>query len=178
MNVKQVILIRTHYPDNAGGTRKIRSGKLIAQACHATMKVFFDRGSIEHGDGRILPNRYLEVPLTPEMAYWIENKFTKVILSVKSEADLLEAKRLADEAGIPNALIIDVGRTEFKERCGECLGNGFIYVPQPKKAPCPSCEGTGKISVPTITALALGPDLAEKIDLISGLSGLVKTKLC
>ena len=36
-NVKQILVVRTKYPDNNGGFRKLRTGKLIAQACHASM---------------------------------------------------------------------------------------------------------------------------------------------
>ncbi len=39
-NLKQVIIVRTHYPDKNGGTRTVRTGKLIAQAGHAVLGCF------------------------------------------------------------------------------------------------------------------------------------------
>ncbi|NBO64961.1 MAG: hypothetical protein EBU88_08990, partial [Acidobacteria bacterium] len=35
--IKQVIVFRTSYPDGKGGVRKLRRGKEIAQACHASI---------------------------------------------------------------------------------------------------------------------------------------------
>ena len=108
--IKQVIVYRRDL--------KMRKGKIAAQVAHASMKVFFDRGSVqtapgdEVGEG-IPDEHWLEVTLTDEMAEWVQGLFTKIVLTVKSEEDLLRAKTLAEEAGIPTALITDAGRTEF-----------------------------------------------------------------
>ena len=37
MNTKQVIVLRTRYPDNHGGTAGLRLGKSAAQVSHAAM---------------------------------------------------------------------------------------------------------------------------------------------
>ena len=42
-----------------------------------------------------------------------QGRFTKVVLSVASEADLLTIHQTAQEHGVPTALITDSGRTEF-----------------------------------------------------------------
>jgi PTH2 family peptidyl-tRNA hydrolase len=124
MNTKQVIIIRKDL--------KSRRGKELAQAGHAVMKVFFDRSSVlTNADG----TGTMSIPLTPAMLDWVGGLFTKIALSVNSEADLLEIYDQALAAGLPCSLIKDAGLTEY--------------------------DG------PTFTAVAIGPDLVEKIDLIT-----------
>lgn len=145
--IKQVILARTDL--------NMRKGKLAAQVAHASMKVFFDRQMIYlpntesfepvHGEGWKVDSA-LMVDLTPEMTAWVNGSFAKIVLGVSTEADLLEALRLAKEAGIPCALITDAGNTEFH-------------------------------GVPTNTCVAIGPAKSTDIDLITGPSGAIKTRL-
>lgn len=161
--IKQVILLRTSYPDGKGGTFKPRTGKLAAQAAHASMKVFFDRrvsylrsihleDYLDAGRDDKAPEfpedieDLLLIPLTPEMAAWVEGSFAKIVLGVESEDDLLEALRLAKEAGIPCSLITDAGNTEFH-------------------------------GVPTNTCVAIGPANKVEIDKITGPQGAIKCKL-
>ena len=115
--IKQVLVYRRDL--------KMRKGKIAAQCAHASMKVFFDRGCInENRSTRTVPNPCgysivkesnpsLSIPLTPEMREWVEGIFTKIVLTVESEEDLLRALELARAAHIPCALITDVGKTEF-----------------------------------------------------------------
>ena len=146
MNVKQVIVIRRKYPDptEEGKFRKIRTGKLISQACHASMKIFFDlmtksyrtvRTDIDDVDLRI-PGEF-KIKLTPEMEEWKEGAFKKVCVYVDHEEDLLNIVKQAEEANLPVALITDSGLTEFN---GE----------------------------QTNTCCAIGPAKAEEIDKITG----------
>ena len=107
MTVKQVILLRTSFPDGRGGTFKPRLGKMAAQAAHASMKVFFDRRVAGGVDAR------LDVPLSPAMAAWVSGTFTKVVLGVETEELLVTAYRLALEASLPVAIVEDIGATEF-----------------------------------------------------------------
>lgn len=143
---KQVIVLRYKYPDGKGGLRKIRMGKLVAQACHASSKVFFDRTRCVGGTFSGLPGECLdgkgrsqyEIELTSEMDRWMNSRlFTKVVVGVTSEEELVSLQQQADKMGLPNALITDLGLTEFN---GE----------------------------PTKTCLAIGPDEAECIDQITG----------
>lgn len=100
--IKQVLLFRRDL--------NMRKGKIAAQVAHACMKVFFDRGTIlTNPDG----SKHLLIPLTPEMVSWIEGAFTKIVLSTESEVDLLAALAVAQAAGLPCALIRDMGATEF-----------------------------------------------------------------
>lgn len=155
MTVKQVILVRTAYPDGKGGTFKPRLGKLAAQVAHASMKVFFDAQAavgtvyeerLNGGLSELDLSDSLIVHLTPDMREWVFGTFTKIVLGVEDEADLLKARDLAEKARLPHALIQDIGKTEF---------NG----------------------VPTYTALAIGPALSDEIDCITGPSGSVRTRL-
>src|SRR5262245_52965994 len=77
---KQVIVMRKDL--------NMRKGKMIAQGAHASLKVLLDRrrGGVE--DTCVLE-------LTPAMAAWIAGRFTKVCVSVGSEAELDEIHRRA-----------------------------------------------------------------------------------
>jgi peptidyl-tRNA hydrolase, PTH2 family len=99
MAVKQVIVIRKDL-----GMRK---GKMIAQGAHASMAVFFNRGSIDPKINEI------QISVTREMLEWYCGIFTKVVVGVNSEAELLEIYDIAMKKQIPCALIQDVGKTEF-----------------------------------------------------------------
>jgi PTH2 family peptidyl-tRNA hydrolase len=125
MRTKQVIVIRYKYPDGKGGTMGMRTGKLIAQACHASMSFMTRR----------LQEMIIPVWTEAELN-WIEGSFAKVCCRVDSEEELLEIYEKAKAAGLEAHLITDNGMTEFKE--------------------------------PTRTCIAIGPDLAEKIDEITG----------
>lgn len=135
--VKQVIVVRKDL--------NMRKGKMIAQSCHASMKIFFDRMTKHY----TLPNswgpeekdytgiHYELENVTPEMEEWIDGIFTKIVVSIDSLDELLEVKEKAEDAGLPVALIEDNGLTEFK-------------------------------GVKTTTCIAIGPADSELIDLITG----------
>lgn len=109
MQIKQIIVIRKDLRNKEGN--KVRSGKIIAQACHA---------SIAFLTSRLRNNEHLiEVE-----KYWIENDFTKVCLGVNSEKELLELHEKCLEIGLVSKLILDSGRTEFAEPTYTCLGIG------------------------------------------------------
>jgi PTH2 family peptidyl-tRNA hydrolase len=130
MPIKQVIVVRTDL--------NMRKGKIAAQSAHASMKVLLDRSTVRDG--------VLTLPLEGPMATWVTGRFTKIVLGVASEEDLVRAYEEAVARGIPAALVTDAGATEFH-------------------------------GVPTRTAAALGPDEADKIDVVTGPGGLVATKL-
>ena len=101
-DTKQVIVIRKDL--------KMRKGKMVSQGSHASGKVFFDRGSIITNDAG---KRVLCIPLTDGMEEWVENIFTKIVVSVNSLEELIELFDLARKLDIPCSLIQDVGLTEF-----------------------------------------------------------------
>ncbi len=106
--VKQVIVVRTKYPVNDSNYpesnksfRKLRTGKLISQAAHASMA--FLTNHIRNNDS----------DLTDEQKLWIEGIFTKICCYVETEDELLNIYKLAKDAGLTVELIEDCGLTEF-----------------------------------------------------------------
>ena len=94
---KQVIVMRKDL-----GMRK---GKMIAQGAHASLKVVID-GASRSDDA-------VSIALWPALAAWLGGRFTKVCVSVDSEAALDAVVERARAAGVPCALIVDAGTTEF-----------------------------------------------------------------
>jgi PTH2 family peptidyl-tRNA hydrolase len=95
---KQVIVMRKDL--------NMRKGKMIAQGAHASLKVLLDRRT-DDGDERAT------LALTPAMAAWLGGRFTKVCVSVTSEAELVAVYERAQAAGLTCAMIVDAGVTEF-----------------------------------------------------------------
>jgi len=170
--VKQVIVVRTDL--------KMRKGKFASQVAHAALKIFFDRltllGSRETA---VLLTHWgwnevefqARLRITEPMMNWMNKDFIKIVVGCDSLEELLMIQRQAEEERIINAIIEDNGVTEFKEKnkCQVCEGTGMITV-QTVTGLCVECDGEGyiRINKPTITCLALGPDLAEKLDKITG----------
>jgi PTH2 family peptidyl-tRNA hydrolase len=94
---KQVIVMRKDL--------NMRKGKMIAQGAHASLKVLLDRGTTADAT--------VTIALTEAMAAWVGGRFTKVCVSVDSEAALGEIAARAAAAGVPCAVIVDAGQTEF-----------------------------------------------------------------
>lgn len=86
-NYKQVIVIRKDL--------KMRRGKEIAQACHASLGVTLD--NIDH----------------PDVKGWLAGRFAKIAVYVNSEQELFEIHDKALEEGILTTMITDAGFTEF-----------------------------------------------------------------
>lgn len=83
----------------------MRKGKMIAQGAHASLKVLVDAGAPS--------DDAFTIKLTPPMAAWLTGRFTKVCVSVDSEEALVAVVDKARAAGVPVALIVDAGVTEF-----------------------------------------------------------------
>lgn len=135
---KQIIVVRTDLRNSNG--QKIRTGKIISQCCHASMKVILDmmENSTPFGEpGRQLNCKHLSLVDGTPVTDWINGIFTKICVSVDSEDELVSIYESAKSMGIPCSLIEDVGLTEF---------NGVV----------------------TKTAVAVGPGWSEDIDKITG----------
>lgn len=102
--VKQVIVMRKDL--------HMRKGKMIAQGAHASMKVLLDlcHGNTKEGE------RYGELwfDVNSFLYEWLKGSFTKVVVSVDSEQELLDIYYNASSSDIPCAMIEDNGYTEFK----------------------------------------------------------------
>lgn len=138
--VKQVIVIRSDLRNITG--QKIRTGKIIAQACHASIaflsNLIREQININESDfPSAKANRDVTRMLTVAQKEWITGSFFKICVVVNSEKELLDIFEKSKTMGVGAHLITDQGHTEF---------NG----------------------VPTNTCLALGPDYSSKIDPITG----------
>lgn len=135
--IKQVIVIRSDLRNTKG--QKIHTGKIIAQACHASIAFLtkkFKFSTITSIQKIFRYFGYSLVKLTDSEKEWIEGIFTKVCLKVDSDQGLLDIYHAALAAGLNADLIQDKGLTEFG-------------------------------GIPTYTCLAIGPDLDSLIDPIT-----------
>lgn len=98
-DIKQVIIIRKDL--------KMRRGKEISQCCHASMKFLVDRiyECIDYPE--------LLIKISEAQKQWLADSFTKVVLQVNSEDELLEIHTKAKESGLESHIITDNGLTEF-----------------------------------------------------------------
>lgn len=85
--MKQIIVIRKDL--------KMRRGKEIAQGAHASVKAILD--NLEH----------------PNVKAWLADAYTKIVVRVDSEEELLSVYEQAKSSGIICALVQDRGLTEF-----------------------------------------------------------------
>ena len=118
---KQVIVIRKDL--------NMRKGKMVAQGAHASMAAILKLARRQGSD--------LIIPLDARIEPWLTGRFTKICVSVNSEAELLAIHEKAAASGLVTSLILDAGLTEFG-------------------------------GVPTHTAVAVGPDTTQNVDLITG----------
>lgn len=101
METKQVIVVRKDL--------NMRKGKLAAQVAHASMKVILNQAIVN-----ILKTKYTIHLMNGSALYdWLNNLFTKVVVSCNSEEELLELHKKAKEENILCCLIQDSGKTEF-----------------------------------------------------------------
>lgn len=99
---KQIIVVRKDLKNIQG--QKIRTGKILAQACHASLGAILN----------YVNDNLLDITNLPEpVQYWLNTKFTKVVVTVNSEEELLEIYQKALDNNINVKLIQDCGLTEF-----------------------------------------------------------------
>lgn len=124
--VKQVIVVRKMYPDGKGGLRQIRSGKIASQAAHASMMWLSHRvcaastPPLEHIVGKMsaypgvrYTGNFEGLGFTTEERSWLTGKFTKIVLGVETEEELIELHQKALDAGLTSHIVTDSGLTEF-----------------------------------------------------------------
>ena len=99
-SVKQVIVMRRTYMDAEGKKFKLRTGKMIAQACHASM-IFMSE---------IITQKKT---LTEEQREWIFGSFAKICVYVETEDELKEIYYKAAKEGLTVRMVTDAGNTEF-----------------------------------------------------------------
>ena len=105
---KQVIVMRKDL--------NMRKGKMVAQGSHASMGALLSLMKKYKDETTMLgktKNWLLAAPENGPIAYWLENSFAKICVSVESEQELLDIYQKAVDIRIPCVLITDSGRTEF-----------------------------------------------------------------
>lgn len=133
MNTKQVIVFRK---DLLKGPNAIRKGKFGAQCAHASLgallKLFnvykqepIRVGIYEAEQGQIQYEYSVVFKEKSVLDDWLNGKFTKVVVSVDSDEELIALNKALDDTFIPHALITDAGLTEFHGiPTNTCLGIG------------------------------------------------------
>jgi PTH2 family peptidyl-tRNA hydrolase len=114
MNVKQVIVVRTDLRNTKG--EKIRTGKLIAQACHASND-FLMHKILYYANFGVLD-------FTEAEAIWMATDYKKVVLKVDSEQELIDIHQKALENGLYSHMVTDLGYTEFAGPTKTCVAIG------------------------------------------------------
>jgi PTH2 family peptidyl-tRNA hydrolase len=109
---KQIIIIRKDL--------NMRKGKIAAQASHASMKVILDlmeNNEIPYDDGEdssiYYPIKVLKYKDHKALDEWLNGAFTKIVVYVNSEQELLDLYQKAKDSNLLCALIQDKGNTEF-----------------------------------------------------------------
>ena len=108
MSTKQIIVIRTDLRNNKG--EKVRTGKLIAQACHASLGVFSQTMAWQLTETGEIRFTFWGDEDTKE---WFEQSFTKICVGCDSEEELEKLYVEAKLRKLPCILITDNGTTEF-----------------------------------------------------------------
>ncbi|ADP77352.1 peptidyl-tRNA hydrolase [Methanothermus fervidus DSM 2088] len=95
--MKQVIVVRDDI--------KMSKGKLIAQACHASLESFKNAEK-------------------NKIKKWESEGAKKVVLKVKTLDELLKIYEAVKNSGLPHYLVKDAGHTELPPGTITCLGIG------------------------------------------------------
>lgn len=106
---KMVIVMRSDLKNTKG--EKVRTGKLIAQACHAALGFVWEN----------LKGKKISFELSDEQYNWYHSGQTKIVLKVPGEKELVEIYQEAKKSGLTVELITDAGRTEFAEPTKTCV---------------------------------------------------------
>lgn len=110
---KQVILMREDL--------NLSSGKMMAQASHASLSAILNKNTTPNG-------QQINIDISDEESEWFNERFTKIVLGVKSEEELLKYYNLAKEKGLNvSRPIVDAGFTELKKPTLTCIAIGPNY---------------------------------------------------
>lgn len=113
MNVKQVIVVRH---DLIKGPNAVRRGKMMAQVAHASLGALltcFNKLKCTYPSGDTTTRYEMEFGPDCVLEYWLNGTFTKIVVYVPSDKELIELNKKCEELNIPHSLITDCGQTEF-----------------------------------------------------------------
>lgn len=122
MKPKAVCVMRTDLRDTFGC--KVPKGKLIAQGGHAFVGLITSGMIRQEHPSEGLAEYTLFVGVGNHTDVWLNGKFTKVVLAVDSEEEMLALYEEAKHAGLNTVLITDCGDTIFPEPTNTCIGIG------------------------------------------------------
>lgn len=110
MNTKQIIVIRKDL--------KMRRGKEISQACHASMAFLTKEMNPtvkfpELGMPYYTNAMTVKVDNVGEVIDWLRNSFRKIVCYVNSEQELIDLHQKALDKGLISHMVEDNGATEF-----------------------------------------------------------------
>lgn len=114
-DTKMVIVVRGDLKNTKG--EKVRSGKIVAQACHAALGFVWAN----------VKGKKVSFEMTDAQFEWYTSGQTKITLKAKDEKELVEIYQKAIKAGIAAELIVDAGRTEFDGPTKTCVAIGPDY---------------------------------------------------
>lgn len=106
---KQIIVVRKDLRNTKG--EKIRTGKIVSQGCHSSLKAILDL--MKKNEDAVQTQLVLDIKKGSALEDWLNGRFTKITVSVNSEAELLDVYNKAKEKGLICSLITDAGLTEF-----------------------------------------------------------------
>lgn len=121
---RQVIVIRKDL--------NMSAGKLAVQVAHASLApVLNSMTNYTPVEDINITAEWTEKRLSlvngSAMEKWINGRFTKIVVYVKSEQALMNVYEKALEKGLPCVLIKDAGFTEFSEPTITCVGIGPCF---------------------------------------------------
>lgn len=103
MGSKQVLVMKKFPKD-----RNMRTGKYVAQGAHASLGAVFSLGKFDKERMSFI----IDVS-NPFVYEWIIGRFTKAVVYVETDDELVAIYNKAKEAGLATTLITDAGLTEF-----------------------------------------------------------------
>lgn len=103
METKQVIIVRKDL--------NMRKGKIASQVAHASMGALL-KNSV-NSSKNIYGEVYTKILLDEDLKHWLEHSFTKIVVSVDSEEELLAIRDQVERDCVRHCLIQDNGKTEF-----------------------------------------------------------------
>ena len=110
---KQVIVVNRNL--------NMPHGKLAAQVAHASLGALFECGK------KSPTELHIDLEDGSAVEQWVNKRFTKIVLYVKSEQKLLEVYEKAQAKGLPSVLIKDAGFTVFEKPTHTCVGIGPAF---------------------------------------------------
>ena len=167
--IKEVLVMRVRYPDGNSGTRKVRQGKMISQGAHAAMG-FIARRIRMMANFKVEPPKSVEFPpLTEDYQRSFElaaqNEITnmlgdeevvwRLIPMTKSEAWWFDNKFAKITCGVHT-------EEELMALYDQAIAAGLTA------SLIIDAGDTEFGGVRTPTGISIGPDLASKIDPITG----------